>query len=71
MRAGYFSHYVWCKGVEQRRHVRICQLEHCGCDEYDRKMEEVAARAESDVLTKLDAQIEGGWRWDAMRLFKR
>ena len=64
------SLYIWCFGVEHRRHIAVCMREECACDEFRDKVEEVRKREEKRQMTRFNIEVEGVYRWEPTNLFK-
>lgn len=67
MTSGYISPYVWCFGVQQRRHIAICMKEGCACEEFEVKISRLRQeKAESEPCKE---QPEG-YLWNPSSLFQ-
>lgn len=61
------SLYIWCHGVEQRRHIAICMKEECACEVFLDKVDEI--RNDGKKWNDVKAE-EGEYRWSPEDLFR-
>ena len=65
------SLYIWCKGVEHRRHIVICMKEECACEVFRNKITEIREQGEKKQMEKFNSEIRREYRWDSANLFQR